>query len=380
MKCNVIFKRVNYKYMEKLNITSKRNAGVEVLRFVFAVVILLGHAFSEFGSSKTPFGVIRQGAIGVEFFFVLSGILMAKSVFDNGIHHTNITVSKATPAFIAKKYLAVFPTHLITYIIMLGELIYYNNLDSVQALKKVTFSLPEVFLVHMSGIKLSIVNQNVWYISAMLFAMLIIYHVLLRYKALFTRVISPILFLTIFGFIYQSTGSLTPSSEVVAGGLALKGTLRAVAEISLGTTVYEFIVSLNKTELTVFAKHLIRLVELSCYVLTIFVSMTTINIKWYFVFVFMLSVGLAITFSKYSISAKVPPLKPIVYLGSLSMTVFVCQRAVLYPLSELMLFRSYRFNTLAFFIGTIALSVFLKCVLDFAENRIKDKSVFVQAK
>ncbi len=360
---------------------SQKNTGVELMRFVFAVIILLGHAFTEFATAKTPFGVVRQGAIGVEFFFVLSGILMAKTAFEKqaSIPRTTEQIAKATPRFIAKKYLAIFPTHIVTFVIMFGELIWFQSLDSTQALKKLVFTLPEIFLVHMSGIKLAIINQNDWYISAMLFAMLIVYPLLMRWGKVFTRAISPVLFLLIFGYLYQSTGTMAPSSTVVAGGLFLKGTLRGIAEISLGTTVYEFIVTLNKTQLTAFGKAVIKIIEFLCYSFTVFVSLTKLNPKWYFSFVFILSVGLAITFSRYSISANLPPYRVITWLGSISMTVFVCQRAVLYPLSQLMLFRSYRFNTLAFAIGTAILSVLIKKTVDATRSMAQGKPIFVKS-
>ena len=366
--------------MNQIKNESKRSkiSGVELLRFIFSVVILLGHACTSFATHKTPFGIIREGAIGVEFFFVLSGILMAKSVYKSGAGNDLKSIAEYTPKFIAKKYLKVLPTHMISFVIIFAELIWFEPLTKQMALKKFTFSLPEFFLIHMSGVRLSIVNQNDWYISAMLFAMLIICPLFLRYRALYARVISPILFLAIFGYLYQKTGTLTPSDTALAGGLFLKGTLRAVAEISLGITVYEFTQSLDKTELTRFGKIVLRFIEFMCYALTVFVSMTTIDKKWYFVFVFVLATGLAITFSRYSLSVKGFDKDIVRYLGELSMTVFICQRAVLYPLEKLMLFKSYRFNTLALIIGALALSVVIKAVVDYLKKRLFAKEIFVK--
>ena len=55
-----------------------------------------------------------HGSIGVEFFFVLSGFLMAKSIFRR-------RASAASPneylGFLAHKYTAIFPQHFVAFVI-----------------------------------------------------------------------------------------------------------------------------------------------------------------------------------------------------------------------------------------------------------------------
>lgn len=57
----------------------EKNMGIELLRFVFSITIVLGHSASSFFRGGQMFAAARQGAIGVEFFFILSGVLMAKT-------------------------------------------------------------------------------------------------------------------------------------------------------------------------------------------------------------------------------------------------------------------------------------------------------------
>lgn len=56
----------------------KRNGSIELYRFLFALVIMVRHIKPLFVSNgyNRLFG---RGALGVEFFFIVSGYLMAKN-------------------------------------------------------------------------------------------------------------------------------------------------------------------------------------------------------------------------------------------------------------------------------------------------------------
>ena len=115
----------------------------------------------------------------------------------------------------------------------------------------------------------------------MLFAMFFLYPLLSKYRKLFATVISPCLVLIILVFLYQKSGATTPSA--VWMGLFYKGTLRAIAEISLGVTAYEFVNLLNRVSLTRIGKAFVFFIEVICYVTTIVVACTNTEAKWYFI-------------------------------------------------------------------------------------------------
>ena len=64
---------------------SVRNGKVELYRFIFSVIILLFHAYladplqPNVNQVGTTLAMFPQGALGVEFFFLLSGFLMARN-------------------------------------------------------------------------------------------------------------------------------------------------------------------------------------------------------------------------------------------------------------------------------------------------------------
>ena len=67
---------------------SVRNGKVELYRFIFSVIILLFHAYladplqPNVNQVGTTLAMFPQGALGVEFFFLLSGFLMARRAYN----------------------------------------------------------------------------------------------------------------------------------------------------------------------------------------------------------------------------------------------------------------------------------------------------------
>ena len=67
----------------------QRNATIELMRFLFASSIILFHIAGTlwdrklilFSSEEFKLTLFRNGYIGVEFFFLVSGFLMAKSIY-----------------------------------------------------------------------------------------------------------------------------------------------------------------------------------------------------------------------------------------------------------------------------------------------------------
>lgn len=350
--------------------------GIELLRFIFAMLIVLGHAWDEFHTNDLPWYVVRQGAIGVEFFFILSGILMAKSVYkEQPMIETYDQIGEKTIGFLKKKYVAIFPTHAIVFLIMFVDVCLVKQWNIATALNKFLFTLPELFLVQMSGLKLGTnVNPNDWYLSSMFLAMLITYPLLRKYRSLFTKVIAPVVTFILLGYLFQTTGKITPSNTVVMGGLFLKGSLRAVAEICLGASVYEVVIYIDSLEMSRIRKIGFGCAELFAYGITLFTACSNIEVSWYFIFLFILAGGLAISFSKFSVfHHEAQPSRIILYLGELSMTIYLSQRVILKPLVRMTTVNSYWINTMIFIIGTVVFSILLKYCIDRLGKLLKDK-------
>lgn len=67
---------------------SNKNGTIEFLRLLFTFGVVIGHAWGNFVKVKNPVCVVLFHNTCVDFFFVLSGFLMAKHFYKNAINMT----------------------------------------------------------------------------------------------------------------------------------------------------------------------------------------------------------------------------------------------------------------------------------------------------
>ena len=187
----------------------KKNQGIELLRFVFAIAVIFHHGFQTFYDSKQKLFLFRNGWIGVEFFFLVSGLLMASHVLRRS---EKDGIAEKTSVYMLGRYRAVFLPHLCCFLLLFVEHVVFDRLSMVGCLIDLLKALPEMLLVHMSGLQLIRINMNDWYLSSLLLCSMAIYPLLRKMKRAYTTVAAPLLSLVTYGIMFQQTGSLTPSN------------------------------------------------------------------------------------------------------------------------------------------------------------------------
>ncbi len=225
----------------------KRNGRIELYRFIFAIYVLLFHFEKYFmgePSLKDGFhlALFPHGSIGVEFFFLLSGFFMAKSIKkkrNSMMEEKGRIVSKPADwiRFIAGKYSSIFPYHVIAFVFSFATYVMFKGFDWKHAVVCLIDSVPNFLLVQMSGISLTNPNHVEWYISCMLLAMCVIYPFAIRYYEAVYTYIAPVLAVFAIGYLMYTTNALTGVSVWMS--FCFKATLRAVIEILLGGTAAE---------------------------------------------------------------------------------------------------------------------------------------------
>ena len=90
----------------------KRNGTIELWRFIFSLLIVMFHSNYIPSYFSGDYNWIKSQSIGVEFFFIVSGFLMAKSA-----QKYQDNVGTDTGKFILKKYLGILPVYLFAHII-----------------------------------------------------------------------------------------------------------------------------------------------------------------------------------------------------------------------------------------------------------------------
>lgn len=200
-----------------------RNHYIDLLRFVFMMVIVLFH------QSEYCMNVFSRGNMAVNFFFILSGYLASQSI-KNHIE-SNLSYGNGCMLFMKRKILAVQPDVILTSAIFAVTYILISSPGihaAVSVLIKTFFS--DVLFLRMTGIEHSVGMGYGWYISSMLLGLFVLYP-FLRIKGgnIYFLLVSVI----IYGYIKLSTGTLMPHFSQY-NGITYYGNFMALGGLTLG--------------------------------------------------------------------------------------------------------------------------------------------------
>lgn len=287
------------------------------MKFLFSIMIVMCHL----PGLPSMFGVpqFQSPALAVEFFFIVSGFLMARS------GSSELSTGKATLSFILKKYLIVFPVYLFAYILSITVMSLSRGC-SVAATARMFFgSVYELLLLENAGLHsfeyYELIVGNGWYLSAMLLAMFLLYPLLHSKRDVFLNVIAPLLAIFILGYLFMEEGTI--KFEKGWNGLFCRGMLRAICDISIGCiccNVHEKIRSIAFTRL---AKILFTIVEFALYAAAMY-GMAVIDYgNWDFFVVLILAIAITISFSKCSYSGYIFRAQIFPWLGKFSLSIYL---------------------------------------------------------
>ena len=157
----------------------QRNATIELMRFLFASSIIFFHIAGTlwdrklilFSSEEFKLTLFRNGYIGVEFFFLVSGFLMAKSIYRR---QSQACIGKLQPEpvgvetirFLWGKVKSLWPYYLPACAI--GCLLFLLTKENLHPGWFVPY-LPSLFFLQETGLSdASFTGLPSWYISSML--------------------------------------------------------------------------------------------------------------------------------------------------------------------------------------------------------------------
>ena len=213
----------------------KRIGELDLLRFVFAMEVVLLH----FGTGIFPFGG------GVEFFFTLSGLLMARHAEKwsktEGDGRDLSLVADETWSFIKGKFRAFYKFYFFAFAFhVIVRSIIVNHVSASTLVLRLLKSIPTLSLTFMAIMGRGTSNYifTTWYLSSMLIAMFILYPILLRNYRFGVKIILPLLALFILGYEYVTYSNHNIASIDTWLGLTYTGILRAISEIAFGATIY----------------------------------------------------------------------------------------------------------------------------------------------
>lgn len=304
-----------------------RNGEIDFWKFIFILGIVLHHSYLVLGGVKKYFIL---GSTFVEFFFIVSGYLMALSASRKPDADMN-TLGSETSSFIYRKVKAFAPYYIFgSAATLLGNLLYMGprKLIMTQANLQVPFS----GLLQTSGIPYRNITGSIWYLSAMVLTMFLLYPILRRYFNVFVNIAAPLIAIFLYGYMLKHDGYI--GAPKLWYGFASKGLLRGIAGISLGCSVFNLSQKLSRAKLTPLVKRILSAADIFCLAGSIALVIYNFKKNSAMILVLMFYIALIIIASGQASINKIFQNKICYFLGKYSMAIFMthysCSRFMAY--------------------------------------------------
>lgn len=320
--------------------TKRKNGKIEFVRFLFTMFVVLYHCQRHYLKGKVYWGhfsFFAKGYIGVEFFFLVTGFLMAKSVYKHvTMKHQNsdrstqnvspaMDLGRETAAFVWKKMKAILPYHFSAFGIIIFVTAVYKQQSIKQLVKTVFDSVPGLLLFSKTGFNFGNLNRVEWYIICMMFALMILYPICRKYFSMYVYVIAPVGSMFLLGYLMQNYGSLAGGGASSWNGVIFTCMIRALAEISLGATCFELSRRLGEASVTKGQKLLLTVLENGCYLFSFLFVVSTLDSKYEIYALLALVAAIAFTFSGVTYGNQVFDNKVCYFLGANSLVIYLSQ-------------------------------------------------------
>ncbi len=213
---------------------SKQNRAMELYRFIAAVLILCYHcywfAFREEGTQFVGFYLF------VELFFILSGFLMLKSIRHRVTAEERLNPAAATWDYIRGRLKQLVPHHVLSWVLVAMILVFL--MEDIWPIELLQIGWAELLLVNIFGfVRGEYINIVCWYLSALVFASIPIYYLLVKNEDAFVKILAPILIVVLYGTLFDRKGSLA-NTIIFTQYSPFLGFYRAVADITVGCVAY----------------------------------------------------------------------------------------------------------------------------------------------
>lgn len=297
--------------------TKTRSAELDVWKFILSIVIVILH--SEYLPVKVDQVYFHGGSIFVEFFFIVSGYLMAQSA-EKRKNYQNLL--QETSTFLRRKISSIYPYLLCAFIPALVIKTAYHGMGVLALVKNACKGIGELLLLKSTGLTGPVFNAPTWYLSAMILSMAVLYPLILRFGDFFKRIVCPLIAFFLLGYLARKYVHFrTPD---VWDGMFEKGMIRGFAEVALGVYCYEIGKLISHIQFTKFSKIIFALVEYGGLIAILWYSNTKSCWDMDVPSVLLIAMIVIIICGNHSILAPVwNKLKFTTYLGKMSLMIYI---------------------------------------------------------
>lgn len=356
-----------------------KNNKIEALRFLFCMLIVIMHINKTlWGSEKFLFNssfitLALHGYIGVEFFFLVSGYLMAKKL--NSLDGECFDIQTAGPEtlrFLYGKIRPLLPYHFFICCIIF---VIWCFLYPAQFFTLFMDRLPGLLFLHRVGLLGKNVKDLIgveWYICSMLMAMALLYPLGRKLSRTF-RCLAPIAGLLVCSYILLNIGKLDDVTGVL--GFTFVCNWRALGEIMIGFGCYEAAERIREKPLKPTQRTLLSILETLGYLLIIVYVFSNLPCKYDMIALCILAVSVTLSFAGkgWVASSGLFRWKFWTYLGRLSVTCYLSQVLFVSYLPTIMGDTKLPLNIQALlcFTGTLVFSISTHWVHRFGKKNQK---------
>ena len=231
----------------------KRNGFIDVIKFMFAIIIAEFHLES---------GIFPGGRMGCEVYFMISGYLMMCSLAKD---KSTDNVASSTVRFIWRKYKALFwfllPAAIISYVVIC----IFKEWTLGHSLLRAPLLAFEIVPLYGTGMLGEYVVGVSWYLSSMFIALAILYPLCRKFRRGFTLMACPIIGVLGYGTLSHFFGHLAVNKQYVPETIIRSGLLRGIACCALGCFLYELCKLISKKNVARVGRAIFTTVELLGY-------------------------------------------------------------------------------------------------------------------
>ena len=300
---------------------TKKNYYIELLRFIFCILILLHHSglVSPDGSGLIP----SAGVLG-DAFFIITGYFACKHVVSMGDRPKS--PAKYSINYTVKKLVRVLPYSTFgVLIVYLLEFIHLTSFSVRDILGRLYTMVVEILLLPMLGIMevnlITIRNAPLWYLSATLIALPFVIYLSLKIPKIFSRVLVWIVPFALEIWMVKTYGGALPWLD--RAFFIYSGAIRGFSSIMLGCAVYYVsdklseVISEEKRTLQV----LLTIIEGIIFAVVLYNVCKGIGGYTETLTIYMVAVMLALTFSGRTLTSRLQCEK-FGILGAISLPVY----------------------------------------------------------
>ena len=359
--------------MQKTSKQSKpRNNIIEFGRFIYSLLVLGYHV--QFSYDDDKIDIFENGALAVEYYFLLSGYFLSRSLEKIAKDEKNNIFIK-TFYFMKNKITALLNVHVVCIVAIL---IIIAACDTKNWVDKFLNGLPSVFLVQMIIVWTADFNKALiipeWYLSSMLICMLFMVPIFLLISKKLKGIYSTLILIGIVALI------------VIISGLATKWgfnqnllyDIRAWGEMCVGMLSNYFSIYLKTKEFGNGLLLFTKILEIICYVAPAILGIVPINKnnEAILMVITMICIFFAVTFTFAEKGNMIKSEKVnfvFGYLGALSLPIYLIHPVLIslidYVDDDMPRWEKY----VIVFPVTLVLAFIYRVVADFLNKKIKER-------